>query len=251
MSYLLREVLLPPGCLLILMVLGLALLPRRPKVGQALLGLSSLLLYLLSIAPVSHRLTALVEKIPAVGPEQVEAFAPQAIVVLGGGAEPDPGEYPVAGVPSQSSLVRTTYAAFLARETGLPVLTSGGYGDTPEQSEAQAMAWALSNLGVTATWLEDQSRNTRQNAELSRKLTEDSDIERIILVTSASHIRRATAAFEKVGFHVLPAPTGFRYRTFYERGWYQFLPTANGFRESSEALRALLGELWYRLGGGG
>ncbi|QVL50065.1 MAG: YdcF family protein [Thiocapsa sp.] len=57
---------------------------------------------------------------------------------------------------------------------------------------------------------ESQSRNTRGNAEASRALVEPLGIDRVLLVTSAWHLRRAVPLFERVGFEVIPVGADYR-----------------------------------------
>jgi uncharacterized SAM-binding protein YcdF (DUF218 family) len=60
------------------------------------------------------------------------------------------------------------------------------------------MATLLSELGVPrdAILLEPSSRNTYQNAVNTRAILEVQGIDRVLLVTSAFHMRRAVAAFQ-------------------------------------------------------
>ena len=53
--------------------------------------------------------------------------------------------------------------------------------------------------------LERNSRNTYDNALYTAVVLNNKNIKRILLVTSAFHMRRAVALFEKQGFDVVPA----------------------------------------------
>jgi uncharacterized SAM-binding protein YcdF (DUF218 family) len=56
--------------------------------------------------------------------------------------------------------------------------------------------------------IENQSRNTFENAKNTyKKLKDDSYSSCILLITSASHMQRAKACFERQGFEVTPYPT--------------------------------------------
>ena len=57
--------------------------------------------------------------------------------------------------------------------------------------------------------LEDQSRNTAENAIFSRQLAAPKPGERWLLVTSASHMPRSIGIFRKVGFPVIAYPVDF------------------------------------------
>jgi uncharacterized SAM-binding protein YcdF (DUF218 family) len=249
LSHILREFILPPGSLLVILLAGLLLRKRQPRVSAGLIALATVTLYLLSIPPVSVALCRWMEKEPALSLKALANFHAQAIVILGGGAEQDAPEYDGATVPSESTQVRIAYAAYLARATGLPLLVTGGYGNPIERSEAGSMRLALASYGLTPKWLESRSSNTAENASMSWDLVHPEGITRVLLVTDAMHSRRAKRAFEKVGFQALAAPTGFRRLGPWDRGAMQVVPTSRHFQKSSEALRAGFSLLWYFLRG--
>ncbi|MBV5273815.1 MAG: YdcF family protein, partial [Lamprocystis purpurea] len=64
-------------------------------------------------------------------------------------------------------------------------------------------------LGVPerAMVLEEQSRNTRENARFSVALLRERGIGSMVLVTSALHMRRALGLFAAEGMQVFPAAT--------------------------------------------
>ena len=86
----------------------------------------------------------------------------QAIVILGRPASAHAApEY--AGLPAAGGdlLERLAYGAYVAHRTDLPVLVSGNF------SETQAMRTALArDFGVTVRWVESDSRDTFENAQL-------------------------------------------------------------------------------------
>jgi uncharacterized SAM-binding protein YcdF (DUF218 family) len=85
--------------------------------------------------------------------------------------------------------------------------------------------------------------NTEQEAT-AVKVQLGSDKKRIILVTSAFHMKRATRVFEHQGFIVTPYPVDLRVpadRITLE----SFLPKASALNTTHTALRELLGRLYY------
>lgn len=168
---------------------------------------------------------------------------------LGGGVDLEALEYAGATVPSRSTLQRVAYASYLARHTGLPLLVTGGYGAGPEQSEAWAIKGALESYGTPAKWLEPAGTNTYENATASRALLEPEGITKVVVVTSASHADRAATTFQKAGFQVLAAPTGFRKLGPWDRGLMLAVPTADHLHQSCDALRSQFSLAWYWLRG--
>lgn len=237
--------LLPPGaqCLLALAALLLAWRGRRRLAsGLALLALVSL--YLAAIPVGSHALAQALEArvLPLRDLNQLPAAGYQAVIVLGGGRTPAAPEFDGRDVASPTELVRLRYAARVQRQSGLPLLVSGGVVLSGQRPEAELMAESLrDDFGVPVRWLEPMARTTRENAELSARLLLPLGLTRIVLVSHASHLPRAVADFRRAGFTVLPAPTGFTADpgdwTFIER----WTPDHDSLMDSRRALHEWLG----------
>jgi uncharacterized SAM-binding protein YcdF (DUF218 family) len=137
-------------------------------------------------------------------------------------------------------------AARLQRETGLPLLTSGGRPDGGGEPEADSMARSLrEDFGVPVAWRERRSNNTAQNAAFAATILRREGIKRILLVTDAMHMPRAQAIFAATGLQVVAAPTMFFSRDRLD--FLQFLPDGEGLRRSQYALHEWLGLAWYAL----
>lgn len=239
---------LPPGGNLVLGIVGLALLRRAKAVAMTLLIVSFVTLYLFSIPKVSDALFEVVESFPARLPGASLADDVGAIVVLAGGRNPHSPEYGGETV-AFPSLERLRYGARLHRETGLPLLVSGGRvrGDEPS-SEAALIADVLENeLGISVRWLEERSRNTAENARYTAELLGSEDIAAIILVTHAAHMARAAESFEGQGIRVYAAPTG--RRTWHSKPGTEldWLPHTGALDRSRTALHEVIGRIWYRI----
>jgi len=130
-------------------------------------------------------------------------------IVLGGYTESLTASSP--GVPTFSRSGNRLSTALLLYQTGKirHLLLSGGSGRIvgKEQVEAQVVHDYLLQMGVpdSAIWVENRSRNTRENA-LYSKMRVDSLAPgaRCLLISSAWHLRRAGANFERAG---LPCDT--------------------------------------------
>ena len=139
------------------------------------------------------------------------------------------------------------YAAYVARQTGLPVLVSGGAVSRAQIPLALLMADMLGrDYGVKAKWLESRSTNTAENAIFSSEMLKRQGINRVILVTHAWHMERARAAFLANGMSVIAAPTA-----FYGLGRinlpFDLLPNLTALRMSGYAIHENVGIVWYRL----
>lgn len=248
---LLTALALPPLSLLLLALLGLLLVAgRRKRTGASLLWLALTALWVLSChgAAVWLAQNALPQYPPA-SAVQITAGKAQAIVVLGGGVLPLAPEYGKAQ-PSSSTGARLRYGIWLGRQTGLPLAFTGGMGhaasNTQGTSEAAVAARvAQQEYGVPIRWLESASRDTTENARLLAPLLKRDGVQRIALVTNAAHMPRAVIAFEREGFVVQAAPTGYivpRRSTLLE-----WLPSASGLQATQEVLHEWLGILAGRV----
>lgn len=238
---------LPPLSLLLVAMLGLLLIgkkPRRAATGKAVAMLSVALLWVFCCHGTGVWLsTVLLPQYAALSPGQLQTANVQAIVVLGGGLVPNAPEYGLSQ-PSSHGAARLRYGISLSRASGLPILFSGGVGwanGQPGQiSEAEVAARiAQQDYAVALRWIEGQSRDTSENARLSASMLGRDGVTRIALVTDAWHMPRAQAAFERAGLLVTPAPMGFIMPA--QAGVLPWLPSPAGLATSHLVLKEWLG----------
>ncbi len=242
----LATLILPPAGPLLLAALGLLLLRRWPRLGRTLAWGGIVFLWLISTPLIAQALLHTLETAPPLDMAQDMARVrrAQAIVVLGGGnylVAPEYGGDTVGRI----TLERVRYAARLARETGLPLLVTGGapQGGTPE---GQTMRAALEHdFGVPVRWVEDRSLDTRENALYSAAILRAAGVDRVLLVTYAFHMPRSLAAFADTGLEIIPAPTA--YATLSPFKLTQLLPTERGLEQGYFALHEWLGLVAQKL----
>ena len=230
---LLKGIILPPAGPLLLAILGLLLLKRRPLLARTCLILGVGSLWLLSTPVVSDGVTGLAEHYP---PLDLRSTAgAQAIVILGGGGFR--AFAPEYGGPAAEPLMleRLSYGAYIAGKTGLPILVTGFH------SEASAMRdTLLRNFGVDTRWVDDQAYDTFENARNSVRLLQASGVSRVILVTHASHMWRSVHEFTAAGIEVVPAPSGVRAPR--EFGTWRYVPNPDALLRAHGAIYELVGE---------
>ena len=94
---------------------------------------------------------------------------------------------------------------------------------------------------------EDQSKNTAENAVLSKKLVSPRKGENWIVITSAFHMPRTVGSFRKVGWRVTPYPVDYHTRK------NPVLPLqfnfAYGMSSLSGALHEYVGLFFYWMAG--
>ncbi len=246
--YVIKTLLLPLSSLLLLCFMGLFLLQRQRTFAVSLISFSLGVLCLLSLPVVTKSMAATQEIYPPLKSASLQKFSAQAIVVLGGGLRHPAPEYAQNVALKNRTLVRVRYAAYLAQQTHLPLLVSGGRvlkSDIP--AEAELMAAVLKNeFKLKVRWQEPNSRNTAENAAYTHKILTKHGVQRIILVTHALHMRRAVEQFELHGFSVMPAPTGFLSLQG-SLSLLSFLPSATALARSSLVIHEIMGRTWYKL----
>ena len=188
-------------------------------------------------------------------PPTLKAAAYDAIVVLGAGVL-EPGTLRPTADLSSASKNRTTCGVELYDQGLAPkLLFTGGNGHAFKETTKDApemKRWA-ERLGVSrdAMLIEDQSRSTYENAIETKRLLGTASI---LLVTSASHLPRATALFAKQGFHVTPVPCDFLIQNrpqdnFQELDPFDVLPNDHAIEETTRAVTELAGMAVYWLTG--
>jgi uncharacterized SAM-binding protein YcdF (DUF218 family) len=241
---LLTTLLLPPAGPLLLVFLGLLLAKFKRRWAWGLVFTGTLIMWLACCNATAYGLNRLLLKTyPAVTAAQRQDS--QAIVVLGGGVDlyaPEYGETILGGTAHE----RLLYGAHLARQSKLPLIYSGGIGwGAPSDQNATEAAVAASTLkrelGMSFTWVDDQSRDTRENAQRSFEQLSKQGITRILLVTNDWHMQRSVRNFEQAGFVVQPAPMGYTQPPL--RLDTDFLPSGGGLRDTRRVLHEALGRL--------
>jgi uncharacterized SAM-binding protein YcdF (DUF218 family) len=135
-----------------------------------------------------------------------------AIVMLGGGSEP--ARYEAFHVHLSPAADRLLMARTLLRMGKSTALMLGGGG---AKLDGRARMEADGVRDVFAAWdvpLESMislgfNRDTHDEALHARAVANRRGWNRILLVTSANHMRRAAAVFRRQGFEVIPAPCNF------------------------------------------
>jgi uncharacterized SAM-binding protein YcdF (DUF218 family) len=248
----LTALLLPPVPLLATTLLAARLILSRRGLGWLVMVLSIALLWLSACTASAQLLSRYLLHPPAamsmerIAELKTMAKQPIAIIVLGGGLEPYAPEYGVGNL-TPTSVERLRYGVWLSRQTGLRLGFSGGvgWGQPDAVPEARIAARiAAEEFGLPLSWIEDNSRDTHENAARSVALLRQAGIRHIVLVTSGWHMPRALANFQQAAngeLRIEAAPMGLA-RTA-ELPSLIWIPSSTGFTEVRHVLHELLGRL--------
>jgi uncharacterized SAM-binding protein YcdF (DUF218 family) len=241
----LKSLVLPPGGIILLLLLGFLLV--KGVLGRVVIFTGLVLLTLLSLPVVAERLIAGLEPYPALKPAQLSHALADAILILGSERYSWAPEYGGDTIGPRT-LERVRYGAFLHRHTGLPVYVTAG--SPPEEGTplGQLMAQVLEQeCGIKVAGVEDRSRTTWENAEFSAPMLRRDGVRRVLLVTHAWHMPRALEAFRRTTLQVIPAPTAFVHREDSQGRYTDWLPSPAAFALSYFAIHEYLGQVWYGL----
>lgn len=242
----------PSNFLIALVVFGLLMrvVTRRKRLGLGLAWTGSLGLLICGFSPAANWLILPLEDRFA---RPVEMRAVDGIIVLGGAVDTI-----VTGTRGDTALTtsaeRITITARLAKRfPQAKVIHSGGHGIiVPAQAtEAEGAARLFEDFGISAerVILEDASRNTWENAVLTKDLVDPKPGQTWLLVTSAYHMPRSMGVFEKAGWTGLTAyPVDYRTRGPEDRS-LGFGGASKGLRRFDVAFREWVGLLVYWLTG--
>jgi uncharacterized SAM-binding protein YcdF (DUF218 family) len=197
-------------------------------------------LWVLSTPFVSNALTVWLE---IHGPNLDEALAGKdrekvALVVLAAGVRTYDPAVPLAERLDPAATQRTLTAARLWREQKLGLVVFSG--TPPIETAAMTELAKLLGVPVNRVVRETQSRNTRENAAFTAAILREHHIDTVVLVTSATHLRRAIRDFDRDGVSVIPAASdlvGWPARI----GIEGFLPASTAIARTHLCLHEILG----------
>lgn len=244
-----------PSNVLIGMVLlgGLMLFTRWSRGGRRLVLAGAMGLAVCAFSPLGIWLARPLEnRFPQPPGDMAE---PTGILVLGGSISPQTTAARGGQVTLSAAPGRITEAVALARRypQARLVFTGGSAAllraDASDEAAAAGRLFAELGIPPERIVLERESRNTFENAVLTRAMVEPQPGERWLIVTSAWHMPRSVGIFRRAGWEVIAYPTDFETRGTDRELWRPILPASRGLDLVDRMAREWLGLLAYRAGG--
>jgi uncharacterized SAM-binding protein YcdF (DUF218 family) len=247
---------LPSNLLISLGLLGVLLMVTRfARAGRGLAGLSLVLIAIAGWSPLGNALILpLEERFPAYDFSRDAARgAPHGIICLGGALDTVVSAERGAVALNEAAERMTAVAELARRYPDARIVFTGGsgrlvYGGTTTEAELAARLFASFGIARERIALEDQSRDTLENARFTRELVNPKPTERWLLVTSAHHMPRAIGLFRASGFSVEAFPVDYRTRGAIDV-LRPFFTLSDGLRHTDTAVREWAGLVVYRLTG--
>jgi len=249
-SFLLKKIIstfiMPFPLGMLLLIIGLILLYKNKRIkGGISLSLSCIWLFTISYSPFANALLYSYENIyPTLhtAPKNI-----QYIYVLGNGVHTNE-KHPITSQVHEISSVRLNEGIRLYKQLDeKPILITSGYSGlynpTPGAMMQQRLALALGvkkeNLHVEAS-----PKDTQEEARAAKKHIGNAPF---ILVTSASHMKRALKFFNNEGLNPIPAPTN--HLASIKHPNYTNIFDPNALRKTHLAWHEMLGLLWQKIKG--
>ncbi len=202
------NLLISPALFIIIVLLGALLMDRFNYARfKKLFIIISVGFYLISIRPTKELLVRVIEPKKISSPAEIRSS--EVYVLLGGGITQGT---PVGSIPTDAAYSRIVEAATLYKKYPKKIIVTGGrVYDRESPSESSVYRSVLAALGVPEEdiILEEESRNTLENAILTKKILDKMEVSSITLITSATHMFRAKNAFTSTGLQVATSPTGY------------------------------------------
>lgn len=241
----------PSNVVIAIGLIGVALLwTRFARAGRWMVVGSLITIAVLGLSPIGNALmVSLEQRFP---PWDGSRGVPDGIVILGGAISPEVSSAR-NDVALNEAAERMTKIVELARHyPKARIVFSGGSPAlfVSEAPEAVFAARLLRDFGIDPEriQIEEQSRNTVENAVFSRLIAQPKAGERWLLVTSAYHMPRSVGAFRKAGFAVEPYPVDWRTRGAPDL-LRPFGTLGDGLRRTDTAVREWVGLAAYWLTG--
>jgi len=130
------------------------------------------------------------------------------------------------------------------------ILISGGsgllFGKKDIESENFRKVFLICGIKQADLLLEDSSRNTYENALYSAKIIKRDFKGKVLLVTSAFHMKRAARCFKKQGVNFTAFPVDY-YSDEHSLTFEHFIPTENAMAHWRVLIKEYLGYLSYSM----
>ncbi|EGA65630.1 envelope biogenesis factor ElyC [Vibrio brasiliensis] len=239
------SLLMPLPAMLIIGLFGLMLImfTRKQKTGCFVVLFSFIGIFLIAFQPVSSRLLMPLER-------QYSAFFPvdepiDYVMVLGSGHVVD-DKIPPTSELSRTGLMRLSEGIRILRIYPGAKLILSGYAAGSEVSNARMMAKVALALGVAKSdiILLETAKDTWEEARQAAAFV---STKKLVVVTSASHMKRALNEFHSAGLKPYAAPTNYLAHDNVTQFWAKYTPKAVYLEQTERYWHETLGRIWQTL----
>jgi len=242
---------IPSNVLITLALIGALLMATRfARAGRRLAIFSVILIAIAGWSPLGNAIILpLEDRFPAWDESRA---APTGIICLGGALDTVVSRARGQVALNEAADRMTAMAELARRFPDARIVFSGGSGRLLYEgaTEAELAERLFVSFGIEKSrlTLEDKSRDTAENARMTRDVVKPKPNERWLLVTSAYHMPRAIALFREAGFSVEAFPVDYRTRGAVDM-LRPFSTIGDGLRRTDTAVREWVGLFVYWITG--
>lgn len=232
--------------IILLLIIGVGnIFNRRKKSGLVLIIISVILYCASTDWIIDKKIYKLESSYPIISEEELSKG--EAYILLGGGIITTTVEGNIPGVLATTRILKT---AEYYRKYPKKIYISGGTPLQNQESESSVYARELKELGVKEEdiIIEESSKNTNENALLIKEKLEQDGVKNVILITSATHMKRSMFIFQKKldGVNIYPAPCNFLASQEKENNFY-YIPKYYNFLKFQLWLWETVGNTYYKI----
>ncbi|WP_264876579.1 envelope biogenesis factor ElyC [Vibrio agarivorans] len=237
--------LMPLPAMLIVAFFGLMLImfTAKRKSGCFIVLFSLIGIFLIAFQPVTTRLLMPLER-------QYSIFLPvdktvDYVMVLGNGHVVD-DQIPPTSELTRAGLMRLSEGIRILRMYPGAKLILSGYAGGTDTSNARMMAKVALALGVSKSdiVLLETAKDTWEEAHQAAAYVGQKNL---VVVTSASHMKRAMQEFDTAGLSPMPAPTNYLAHDNINQPWDKYMPKAKYLEQTERYWHETLGTHWKSL----
>ncbi len=235
---------MPPGGIIALLILLNIYLYRKKTKGRYALTAVIAVFYVLTMQFTAYYLMKPLENAYAPpGIQQLQEAKPDVIVMLGGGAINNVPDIDGDGMVSGYVANRMMTVYRLQKELNVPVILSGGkvFEDTGREADIERRIFNGMGLPDDVLLIENQSRNTVENARNSKSIMEEHGYTRPLLITSGFHMPRSMMIFEREGMKPIAYTADYQMSGQLAFSVFNFIPRNDAFNYSCMAIREYMG----------
>ena len=234
---------MPYGFAVTLLLVSIYLLvKKRDKLALLSLSLATVTLLIFSYKYFSNMLLYPVERETFPYTKQ-KVDDIKYIHILGSGYSDDI-KVPISSRLSESGLKRIIEGVIEYKEhNGSKLIVTGYKYPYAKTTYTQTAVELLTKLGIPKSDIisSEQTKDTDDEALFAKKIVKDN---RYILITSASHMKRAYWIMKQHGLHPIPVKTDYHSG---DLNSILFFPSPNSLKESHTAMHEYIGMLWQKL----
>lgn len=232
--------------IILLLIIGVGnIFNRRKKSGLVLIIISVILYCASTDWIIDKKIYKLESSYPIISEEELSKG--EAYILLGGGIITTTVEGNIPGVLATTRILKT---AEYYRKYPKKIYISGGTPLQNQESESSVYARELKELGVKEEdiIIEENSKNTNENALLIKEKLEQDGVKNVVLITSATHMKRSMFIFQKKldGVNIYPAPCNFLASQEKESNFY-YIPKYYNFLKFQLWLWETVGNTYYKI----